>query len=97
MLVGSGPVRPPAGCCCRRLIRPDEVILVCGRCRRGRRIGIPTMGHLGCLKRMENALALSIGWLIGPVIAGVGQYWKAEKNNMSDRRFCIAPMMDWTD
>jgi hypothetical protein len=48
------------------------------------------------LKRKENALVLSLGSFIGPKIDWTAGAIKMIENNMLDRRFSVAPMMDWT-
>jgi tRNA-dihydrouridine synthase A len=49
------------------------------------------------LKRKENALALSSDDLWAQKAVGPTRLVKFNENNMLERRFCIAPMMDWTD
>jgi tRNA-dihydrouridine synthase A len=50
--------------------------------------------HIKRLKRKENALALSLRSQKSEELTCVT---KVNENNMLDRRFAIAPMMDWTD
>jgi hypothetical protein len=49
------------------------------------------------LKRKENALGLTVGSFVGPEIGWTGSNEKANERSMLAHRFCIAPMMDWTD
>jgi hypothetical protein len=48
------------------------------------------------LKRKENALVLSHGSIVGQKIDWTDLATKVIENKMSDRRFAVAPMMDWT-
>jgi hypothetical protein len=49
------------------------------------------------LKRKENALALSLGSFVGPKPLGRADVKKLNESKMLERRFSIAPMMEWTD
>jgi hypothetical protein len=48
------------------------------------------------LKRKENALVLWHGTFVGPKIGWTDLNYVIE-NRMLDRRFSVAPLMDWTD
>jgi NAD(P)-dependent dehydrogenase (short-subunit alcohol dehydrogenase family) len=49
------------------------------------------------LKRKENALVLSHGSFVAQKSIGPIQTTKRNENNMLDRRFAVAPMMDWVE